>query len=213
MPAADPPFPDPDTRHILEPDCSRCPALADARSCISWGQGDLDAELAVVGEAPGHGAPDAEQWQGGNHTGMAFTTRHSGRLVRSLVADLGYPVDECYFTNAVKCLPPDGDGGTRPPTDTERENCSTHLLAELEQVAPRVVLSAGKTATTSLLALDDRSLDGFLDHVATPIHSSTLDTTIVPILHPSYEAVWRARLGYEDRDAYAAALRETLARL
>lgn len=213
MPTEEPPFPDPDTRHVLEPDCSRCQALADARTCISWGQGDLDAELAVVGEAPGHGAPDAEPWQGGNHTGMAFTTRHSGRLVRSLVARLGYDVDHCYFTNAVKCLPADGDTETRPPTPTERTNCRHHLLAELGQVAPRVVLAAGKTATTSLFALDDRSLESFLDHVGTPIHSPTLDTSIVPILHPSYEAVWRARLGYEDREAYAAALRETLARL
>ena len=213
MPAEAPPFPDPDTRHVLESDCARCPALADARTCISWGQGDLDAELAVVGEAPGHGAPVADQWQGGNHTGMAFTTRHSGRLVRSLVARLGYDVDECYFTNAVKCLPADGDTDTRPPTPTERANCRHHLVAELEQVAPRVVLSAGKTATSSLFALDDRSLDGFLDHVGTPTYSATLETAIVPILHPSYEAVWRARLGYEDREAYAAALRETLTRL
>lgn len=37
-----------------------------------------------------------------------------------------------------------------------------------------------------------------------------LGTTLVPVLHPSYEAVWRARLGYEDRADYVAAVRAAL---
>jgi DNA polymerase len=94
-----PEFPDPETRNALAADCRRCPALVEARNCISWGQGSLDADLVVVGEAPGAGDPEAETWRGGNHTGMAYTTRHSGRRVRELAADLGFP--DAYVTNAV----------------------------------------------------------------------------------------------------------------
>jgi hypothetical protein len=60
--ASQPPaFPDPDDRLVLEPDCARCPGLVESRECISWGVGPRDADVVVVGEAPGAGEPAAEQ--------------------------------------------------------------------------------------------------------------------------------------------------------
>ncbi|MFW5918548.1 MAG: uracil-DNA glycosylase family protein, partial [Haloferacaceae archaeon] len=97
-------LPDPDRRRVLEPGCSRCPGLAKARTRIAWGVGPDDADVVVVGEAPAVGDPDAERWQGGNHTGMAYTSRHSGQRIRQLFAELGY-ADRTYYTNAVKCFP------------------------------------------------------------------------------------------------------------
>src|SRR6056297_2487696 len=120
-----PSFPDPDSRRALADDCQRCPALVDARECIAWGNGPLSADLVVVGEAPAGGDPDAARWQGGNWTGMAYTSRHSGRRIRELLADAGYGPEHCYFTNAVKCFPaenPDADAPTnRAPTPAERD--------------------------------------------------------------------------------------------
>jgi len=201
----------PATRNVLEPDCERCPALADCRERISWGTGPLDATLAVVGEAPGAGDPDADRWRGGNWTGKAYTTRHSGRRVRELVADVGYAGD-AYFTNAVKCFPADGDGSNREPTDAERANCRAHLRTELDQVTPDAVLATGKHATRSLLAADDRTLDGFVDSVLDPVRVDALGADVLPLLHPSYQDVWLGRLGY-DREGYVAAIREELATL
>lgn len=204
-----PEFPDPETRNVLAPDCRRCPALVESRNRISWGQGDLNADLVVVGEAPGTGAPEAETWRGGNHTGMAYTTRHSGRRVRELAADLGFP--DAYFTNAVKCHPPEN----RDPTAAERSNCAGHLQAELEQVQPTAVLATGSHATASLLSMADRSLDGFVASVADcvregrPLDWPGFDAALVPALHPSYEAVWLARLDLS-REAYVAGLRDAL---
>jgi DNA polymerase len=122
-------FPSTDARHPLADDCTRCPALAESRTCISWGNGALDASVVVVGEAPATGDPDADRWRGGNHTGMAYTSRHSGRAVRDLCADAGLDVaSECYFTNAVKCFPRKSDGdGNRQPTAEELANCRPHL--------------------------------------------------------------------------------------
>ena len=45
-----PEYPDTDSRHALTPDCRRCPELADARQCISWGNGSPDADVIVVGD-------------------------------------------------------------------------------------------------------------------------------------------------------------------
>ncbi|SIS10233.1 uracil-DNA glycosylase [Natronorubrum thiooxidans] len=104
MPAPDhdPAFPT--TRNVLEADCERCPALTECRERISWGTGPLEATVVVVGEAPGYGDPDADRWRGGNWTGKAYTSRHSGRRIRRMLARLGYD-ETTYYTNAVKCFP------------------------------------------------------------------------------------------------------------
>lgn len=219
----DPSFPDSDTRNVLVPGCARCPALASARQCIAWGNGPLDAAVVVVGEAPAAGDPDADRWQGGNHTGLAYTSRHSGRRIRSLFDDLGY---EPYYTNAVKCFPraataadgergdssasSDGEGSNREPTDVERRRCGAHLRTELAQVDPAVVVPTGTHATASVFALAGLELGGFLDAVLSPVTPGALDATVVPILHPSYQDVWISRLGY-DAEEYSAAIGAVLA--
>jgi len=185
----------PDARNELAPDCRRCPALAESRDCISWGNGPLDASIVVVGEAPAAGDPKAERWRGGNLTGMAYTSRASGRKIRDLLVDAGF--EDCYFTNAVKCHPPDN----RDPTSGELENCRPYLVEEVETVAPDAVLTTGKHATETVLALDGDSLDGFLDSVLSPGESEALGVPVVPLLHPSYQEVWLSRLGYS-REAY-----------
>ena len=200
-----PTHPDPDARTVLEPDCARCPALVESRECISWGNGPEDADVVVVGEAPGAGDPDAPVWKGGNHTGLAYTSRHSGRRVRRLFARLGY-ADRTYYTNAVKCFPEGESGSNREPTATERANCRPHLRRELDRVDPAVVVATGKHATATLFAFDDRPLDSFLDAVLEPVESASLGTTVLPLLHPSYQEVWLSRLGYD-----AAGYREAVA--
>lgn len=205
-----PSFPDPDSKRPVVPDCERCPALVESRECISWGNGSLDASVTVVGEAPGAGERNADRWRGGNWTGMAFTTRHSGGRIRELMSDAGYG-DDCYYTNAVKCFPEGEDGSNREPTAEERANCRTHLETEIERVEPTVVVPAGKHATQSVFALADRTLDGFLDAVLDPVEANQIDPVIVPILHPSYQDVWIARLGYEP-DEYVATVGDVLDR-
>lgn len=201
-----PRFPDDKQRNALAEDCRRCPELAESRTCISWGNGPTDADLVVVGEAPADGDPDAEQWQGGNLTGMAYTSRRSGRKIRQVLADAGYGHDACYFTNAVKCHPP----GNRDPTDAELTNCRPYLVKEVEAIEPAAVLTTGKHATKTVLALDNESLDGFLDSVLEPRASEALGVPVVPLLHPSYQEVWLSRLGYS-YDEYVAAIAEMVA--
>lgn len=197
----------PDTQHVLEADCARCPVLVDCRTEISWGTGDLAADVMVVGEAPGAGNPEVETWRGGNWTGKAYTARHSGRRVRELLAEIDRP--DAYVTNAVKCFPCDGEGSNREPTEAERANCRSHLRTEIETVEPTVIVATGKHATTSILALEDREIDGFVDHVLEPIELADLETTLLPILHPSYQDIWRAQLGYS-ADEYRTAVHDAI---
>ncbi|MDQ2073793.1 uracil-DNA glycosylase [Haloarcula sp. NS06] len=203
-----PKFPDGAKRNALAEGCRRCPELADSRTCISWGNGPLSADLVVVGEAPAEGDPEAEHWQGGNLTGMAYTSRRSGRKIRAVLADAGFGHDDCYYTNAVKCHPP----GNRDPTETELANCRPYLVREVETVEPAAVVTTGKHATKTVLALDDNSLDSFLDSVLDPRQSEALCVPVVPLLHPSYQEVWLSRLGY-DYGGYVDAIAETVARV
>nr|WP_266075190.1 uracil-DNA glycosylase family protein [Haladaptatus caseinilyticus] len=197
----------PDSRNVRSPNCSRCPQLVSCRNRISWGTGPLDADVMVIGEAPGYGNPNAERWQGGNWTGMAYTTRHSGRKVRSLFSDLGY---DAYFTNAVKCFPEGDDGSNREPHHDELENCFAHLKAEMQQVDPAVVVPTGKHATKILFEFESIAVDSFLDRVLSPVECDRLGVTALPLLHPSYDNIWLSRLGY-DRTEYVSAIDDLLA--
>ena len=209
MVADDPEFPDPDSALVIEPGCERCPDLAACRNRIAWGNGPEDADVLVVGEAPGAGVPDADRWRGGNWTGLAYTAQHSGRRIRETMAAVGYP--DAFFTNAVKCFPadPDDPSTNREPTAAERENCRDHLRTEIDHVDPAAVVATGKHAAASMLAFENRTVDGFVDSVLDPVRLDLLDVTLVPILHPAYRDVWLSRLGY-DRQAYLDDLRAVL---
>lgn len=193
----DPEFPDSDSALVVEPDCERCPALAECRNRIAWGNGPLDAEVMVVGEAPGAGNPEAERWKGGNWTGMAYTAQHSGRRIRETMATVGYP--DSFYTNAVNCFPadPEDPSTNREPTAEELRTCRDHLRTELDRVDPAAVVTTGKHATASLLAFENERVEGFVDGVLEPRKLGSLDATLVPVLHPAYRDVWLSRLGYE----------------
>jgi uracil-DNA glycosylase family 4 len=201
-------YPDPDSALVLDSGCERCPALVESRHEIAWGNGTRDADVLVVGEAPGAGSPDAERWRGGNYTGLAYTAGHSGRIVRRLFADAGYGPGNLFVTNAVKCHP----DGNRDPTEGELDRCFDHLRAELEAVEPAVVCPTGKHATRTLLRREEKRLNGFLDRVLEPVTCPSLGVTALPLLHPAYQSVWLARLG-RDREGYVAELSTRLAAL
>jgi uracil-DNA glycosylase family 4 len=202
MADGDPAFPTPDSALVLEPDCERCPELVECRNRIAWGNGPLDADVVVVGEAPGAGKPEAAQWKGGNWTGMAYTAQHSGRRIRETMATVGYP--DSFYTNAVNCFPadPEESSTNREPTSEELERCREHLRTELDQVQPDAIVTTGKHATASLLAIDGERVEGFVDSVLETRPLDAVDATLVPILHPAYRDVWLSRLGYEKEEYF-----------
>jgi uracil-DNA glycosylase family 4 len=115
----------------------RCPL------CKRWGkgapvpgEGNPDAAVVFVGEAPGR--EEAE-------TGRPFVGR-SGRFLRSVMEQVGFSPQEVYITSPVKYLPFRGT----PP----RENIlhgRTHLLKQLSVIDPKIIVLMGSTACTALL--------------------------------------------------------------
>ena len=84
--------------------CVRC-ALSETRSRVVFGSGDPDAELMLVGEAPGF-----QEDQGG-----APFAGQAGELLERLLAGIGFDRDDVYLANVLKCRPPQN----RDPLESE----------------------------------------------------------------------------------------------
>jgi len=148
--------------------CMRC-ALAEGRTQVVFGQGNRDAELALVGEAPGF-HEDRE--------GVPFAGR-AGELLERLLGGVGIAIEDVYLATVLKCRPP----GNRDPLPEEIAACEPHLYAELELVQPRVVASLGSFATT---LLSGRSLG--ITRVHGQEQSVTLggrSVVLYPLYHPA----------------------------
>lgn len=118
-------------------DCSKCPKLVESRSRIVNGVGPVDANLVIVGEAPG---------QKEDEQGEPFVGR-SGTVLDNTLEKFGYSRSDVRITNTVRCRPPDN----RDPYVEERNNCYSHLVNELETVEPNAVLTLGNVPTQTIL--------------------------------------------------------------
>ncbi|KYH26017.1 uracil DNA glycosylase superfamily protein [Halalkalicoccus paucihalophilus] len=121
-------------------DCERCPALVESRSRIVNGVGPEDADLLIVGEAPGE-QEDRE--------GEPFVGR-SGTQLDEKLREHGIAREDVRITNCVRCRPPEN----RDPTKEELENCRGYLEREIELIDPELVMTVGKVPTEHLLERD-----------------------------------------------------------
>jgi len=148
--------------------CTRCP-LAETRTQVVFGSGNPDAELMLVGEAPGF-----HEDQGG----LPFAGQ-AGELLGRLLTGIGLDRDDVYLANVLKCRPPQN----RDPLEEEITACEPHLFRQIELVRPRVVATLGNFATR---LLSGRSFG--ITRVHGQEHELTLGGTSVllyPLYHPA----------------------------
>ena len=123
--------------------CRDCPG-AEAATQTVFGEGGMHAQLMLVGEQPG----DQEDLRGKPFQGPA------GQLLRAAVAELGWPAEALYLTNAVKHFHHELRGKRRihkTPGQQEAAACLHWLEAEIEALQPRAIVALGATAVRSLL--------------------------------------------------------------
>ncbi len=124
-------------------ECGLC-ELCERRSSVVWGEGSLDADVMFIGEGPGRDE---------DREARPFVGR-SGRLLTDIIEKgMKTPRGEVYITNVVKCRPP----GNRDPRPEEVEACSRYLRAQIEVIAPKVIVAVGGVAGCGLLGLPPRS--------------------------------------------------------
>ena len=123
--------------------CVKCPSLAQARTNVVFGVGDIHASLMFVGEAPGAD----EDLQGEPFVGKA------GQLLTKIIETMGFSRSTVYIANILKCRPdtPGQAAGNRKPTPDEMRTCLPYLLAQIEAIQPQVIVALGATAVEGLL--------------------------------------------------------------
>lgn len=130
--------------------CQGCPLYRDATQTV-FGSGRASARMMLVGEQPG----DREDRAGAPFVGPA------GRILDKALTAAEIDRGELYLTNAVKHFKfTTNERGKRrihkTPSRTEVEACRPWMIAELDSVAPDVVVLLGATAAKSLLGNDFR---------------------------------------------------------
>ena len=145
--------------------CRRCPRLSafldknrrlypDFHNAPVPSLGDLDAELLIVGLAPG--------LKGANRTGRPFTGDFAGDLLYGCLHDFGFSTGEykarpddgvrlvnARLTNAVRCVPPENK-----PTGDEVRQCGEYLADEIDAMPNlKVVLALGGLAHNAVLSV------------------------------------------------------------
>lgn len=163
--------------------CMQC-GLSEGRTQVVFGAGSVDAELMLVGEAPGF----HEDRLGTPFAGQA------AELLERLLTGIGLSRDDVYLTTVLKCRPP----GNRDPLTDEIAACEPHLFRQLELVRPRVVAPLGNFATQLLTGRP---------HGITAVHGQPQElvlggatVTVLPLYHPAVALYTPATLAELEAD-------------
>lgn len=144
--------------------CTLC-RLCEGRTKVVFGDGAQDADVVVIGDAPGR----TEDLLGRPFVGAA------GNLLDNLLLDAGFDRDNVYVTTVVKCYPRDG----APDRDVV-DACSPYLVEQLAHIRPKVIITLGPVAAGLLL---QRPVP--LDKVAGFRFDVFDGVTLVPTHHPA----------------------------
>lgn len=149
--------------------CPHCAGSTTHHSVV-FGEGDSDAGIMFVGEAPG-----AEEDQ----IGRPFVGR-AGELLDRMIDSVGLSRSAVYVANVMKVRPPEN----RTPRPEECRICGPWLLSQIAVVRPRVIVTLGATPTRYLLRTSTgitRLRGGRVD-----IEVGKGSYPVVPTFHPAY---------------------------
>ena len=148
--------------------CTRCP-LHEGRTQVVFGNGNADADLMFVGEAPGFHE---------DQRGLPFVGR-AGQLLDELLGGIGLTRGDVFVANVLKSRPP----GNRDPQPDEIDACKPYLYRQVELIEPKVVCTLGNFAT-KLLTRSSRGITGV--HGRPQEHElGTRKVRIYPLFHPA----------------------------
>jgi len=147
--------------------CKKC-ALHGSRAQTVFGVGRQDAELLVIGEAPG-----AEE----DRQGEPFVGR-AGQLLNAMLGAIQLARKDVYIANILKCRPPNN----RNPKPEEAATCTPYLEQQISLIRPKVILALGRIAAQWLLQSDLSigRLRGRVHGFGDP------ETPLVVTYHPAY---------------------------
>lgn len=151
-----------------------CSDLAKTAKNLVMGDGNPDADIVFIGEAPGK----SEDEQGLPFVGA------SGKFLNEMLASVGLARKDIYITNIVKYRPPNN----RDPSPEEKKDFLPYLQRQLEVIAPKVVITLGRHSTNCFLPdLQISKIHGEPKRVKLQLkdNSDVLEVVILPLYHPA----------------------------
>lgn len=116
--------------------CQKCPLYLNRKTTV-FGEGDINARLMFIGEAPGYW----EDVQGRPFVGLA------GKLLTDIIKAIGLSREEVYIGNIVKCRPPEN----RNPKPEEMDSCQDYLHRQIAIIRPEIICALGTFSAQRLL--------------------------------------------------------------
>ncbi len=156
--------------------CQECPLGSLGRTNVVFGEGNVDAELFLIGEAPGRN----EDIEGRPFVGQ------SGLFLNKALEKVGIERSSIFITSIVKCRPPNN----RVPLPLEISTCtSLFLYNQIKIIKPRIICALGSVALNTLMAAKLS---------ITKVHGVPLDykdgIILIPTYHPAYLLRNRSKL-------------------
>ncbi len=151
-------------------DCQRC-KLSKGRTHIVFGEGNANARIMFIGEAPGR----EEDLQARPFVGDA------GQLLTRLIERMGFKREDVYIANIVKCRPP----MNRDPQDDEMSTCFPFLDRQIDIISPEVIVSLGKISAYMLMGVKGPISKFSITKVRGRFYEYK-GIPVMPTFHPAY---------------------------
>jgi uracil-DNA glycosylase family 4 len=165
-----------------------CADLAKTATNIVPGEGNPDADIVFIGEAPGRNE---------DLTGKPFIGA-AGKVLSQLLEEIGLKRDDVFITSIVKFRPPNN----RDPKPSEKEESWPYLLRQLRAIEPKLVVTLGR-----------HSMGYFVPNQSiAQVHGKLIEGgewPVLPVYHPAAALYNRSTLAVlqDDFAALAAALK------
>ncbi len=149
-----------------------CPNLAQTATQIVMGDGNADAEIVFIGEAPGKN----EDLQGLPFVGAA------GKFLNEMLESVGLSRADIYITNIVKYRPPNN----RDPLPEEKQAFFPFLLRQIAVIQPKVIVLLGRHSMSAFLPdLQISKVHGHAYRRKLLIDGKEQAVVFVPLYHPA----------------------------
>jgi DNA polymerase len=152
--------------------CRRCDLWKQRRNAVP-GEGNLDALVLFMGEAPGY----YEDVKGRPFAGAA------GKLLDKLLSDIGLSRKEVFIGNVLKCRPPEN----RDPLKKEIKTCTPYLDQQIKIIKPKIIVTLGRHSTSyifSKLGLKNKGITKLHGKIH-KIRLLGFQISLIPMYHPA----------------------------
>ena len=153
-------------------ECKKCRLYKHRKNPVP-GEGNLNAKIVFIGEAPGA----KEDEEGRPFVGAA------GKLLTTLLENIGLKRENVFITNVVKCRPPHN----RDPLDDEINACLPYLMEQINIIKPKIIVTLGRISTRTIFQLGGLAFRSMSKDrgVIREAKIGEVEVKILPTYHPA----------------------------